>query len=307
MLNEEIKQQLQSTIKGTIQFDEPMSRLTTIRIGGPADAIVYPENVEELQNLMKLALEQKLPVFIFGWGSNLLVRDGGIRGLVINLSRAFNEIKIVAEDEQSATIEVAAGVKIPALLDFMVKNNLAGMEYMAGIPATVGGAIWMNAGTPKGEIGNHVEAVTIVSKTGRVRSIEKKACGFSYRSSKLPAGSVVIGATLKLEKGVGDKIKTIIDKHKAHRIETQPLNVPNLGSVFKNPKKNHAGRLVEEAGLKDVRVGQARISEKHGNFIVNEGKASATDVLSLIGLVKDKVKEKFKVTLETEVKVVGTD
>ncbi len=306
MITDAIKQLLQDSVQNEVFFNEPMARLTTIRVGGPADAIVYPRTVEEVQGILNIAQEHKLPVFVFGWGSNLLVRDGGLRGIVINLGRGFQQTELNDINESHAQVQVGAGVKIPALLDFFIKKGLAGMEFMAGIPATLGGAIWMNAGTPQGEIGQHVESVTLVTKQGRIRTLDQKSCGFTYRRNCFPAGSIVLEATLKLQKGDADEIRAKIEKNKTHRIETQPLNVPNLGSVFKNPsKKQFAGQLIEEAGLKDVRVGSARISEKHGNFIVNEGQASARDVISLIGLIKDKVKEKCNVKLETEVHIVG--
>ncbi len=306
MFNEDQKQQLQKILTEPILFDEPMARHTTIRVGGPADAIVSPASVEELQAVLQFAGEQKLPIFPLGWGSNLLVRDRGLRGLVIHLGRLFQQIEPMESSDDTVTVKVGATVKMPALLDYLATAALTGLEFMAGIPATVGGAIWMNAGTPDGEIGSRIQSVTIVTRQGRVRSLDHKACGFAYRSTQLPAHCIVINATIQLQRGDATKIEETIDRYKSHRIDTQPLTLPNLGSVFKNPtKKQHAGRLIEEAGLKDVRVGQARISEKHGNFIVNEGKATANDVIALIGLIKDKVKEKCQVRLETEVQIVG--
>lgn len=307
MISAEVKKQLSSICQGPIFFDEPLARLTTIRVGGPADALLHPTSIEELQAILELARANKQPVFIFGGGSNLLVRDGGIRGFVINLSRGFQKIEPMSEEADSVLLRVEAGVTMPALLQYLTEHALTGLEYMAGIPATLGGAIWMNAGTPEGEIGDCVVNVTILDKKGQIRSLDRKSCGFRYRANGLPSGAIVLDATFKLTKGAIESIRSKIESHKDHRIETQPLNRPNLGSVFKNPPKQRAGRLIEEAGLKDVRVGQARISAKHGNFIINEGNARARDVLALIRLVKDKVKEKYQVRLETEVRVVGQD
>jgi len=226
---------------------------------------------------------------------------------VLNLERTFKDITLIEQTADTVRVQVGAGVKIPKLLDFCVEHALAGLEFMSGIPATVGGALWMNAGTPEGEFGQFVESVHFVNRKGNIQSYSHDKCGFSYRHSHFPSGAILTECIVTLKCGDAQQIKEKIRHNKQHRIETQPLNVPNLGSVFKNPKKGHAGRYVEEAGLKNVRVGQARISEKHGNFIVNEGKASAADVLALIGLVKDKVKEKFQVSLDTEVHVVGEE
>lgn len=305
----ELQEKLAHAITGKVLFDEPLSSYTTIRVGGPADILAFPSSVEEVQQLLLLADEAHLPVFVFGWGSNLLVRDGGIRGLVINLSEGLREITRLESDQgDRVQIKVGTGIKIPGLLDKLIKEGLTGMEFMAGIPATIGGALWMNAGTPEGEIGQVVHSVTYLSKKGRLHTVLRKDCGFSYRHSDFPAGAVLVEAVLNLHRGDPEQIRSAIDAKKSRRVETQPLNLPNLGSVFKNPsKRQQAGRLIEDAGLKSIRVGQARISAKHGNFIVNEGEAKAKEVLALIGLIKDKVKEKCHVRLETEVRVVGQD
>ncbi len=306
MLSDEIKEKLK-TAASKIFFDEPMSQHTTIRVGGPADALIYPANIEELQNLLSIVIEHKLPIFHLGWGSNLVVQDGGIRGLVISLERGFQKLEIPEQTEaDDITLLVEAGVKIPALLDFCAEKSLTGLEFMAGIPATVGGALWMNAGTSQGEIGDRVSSVTIITKQGRLKTLEQKACGFAYRTNNFPSGATIVETRLQLKRGQSEKIRETINSHRKYRVDSQPLNLPNVGSVFKNPsKKQYAGQLIEEAGLKDVRVGHARVSEKHGNFIVNEGNATAKDIIALIGLIKDKVKEKCNVRLETEVHIVG--
>lgn len=305
----ELKEKFANAITGKVLFDEPLSAHTTIRVGGPADILAFPRSLEETQRLLRLADDARLPVFVFGWGSNLLVRDGGIRGLVINLSSGLQEIsRLEAQDGDRVQLKVGAGVKIPGLLEMMIKEGLTGLEFMAGIPATVGGALWMNAGTPEGEIGQVVHSVSYLSKKGRLHTLLRKDCGFRYRHSEFPSGAVLIEAVLNLHQGDPEQIRSAIEVKKGKRVDTQPLNLPNLGSVFKNPsKRQQAGRLIEDAGLKSIRVGQARISAKHGNFIVNEGQAKAKEVLALIGLVKDKVREKCHVRLETEVRVVGQD
>jgi len=303
---EEMRKELAAVVSQPLLIDEPMAQHTTIRIGGPADILAFPKNNEELKRLLVIAGQNRIHCFVLGWGSNLLVRDGGVRGLVINLTRGFQDVEVIADNDGEVLLRVGAGVKVPGLMDTLIKEGLAGLEFMTSIPATIGGAIRMNAGTPEGEIGKHVKSVSILTKTGQPKTLDRKDCGFAYRTSRFPAGSVIIAAELALKRGDPEQIRAAVEAKKTSRVSTQPLNVPNLGSVFKNPsKREHAGRLIEEAGLKDVRVGQARISEKHGNFIVNEGGATAKDVLALIGLIKDKVKEKYNIRLETEVLVVG--
>lgn len=307
MIQNGVKQKLQESVSEPIFFDESLSRFTTIRIGGPADALVHPTNLEELRNVRIIAHEAKVPVFIFGGGSNLLIRDGGIRGVVINLTRGFNSLEIHEERGDCVTLRGESGVLIARLMNLLIQESLTGLEFMAGIPASLGGAIAMNAGTRDGEIGDCIRTVTILDKKGNLKHLSREECHFSYRKTDIPHSSVIIEGLFELKRGESSDIQKKIEKHKARRAETQPLNYPNIGSIFKNPPKKYVGRLIEEAGLKNVRVGEARISEKHGNFIVNEGNASAKDVLALIGLIKDKVKEKFNITLETEVHVVGED
>jgi UDP-N-acetylmuramate dehydrogenase len=304
---ENLQEKFTTLTSGPVFVNEPLARFTTLRVGGPADFLVHPINRQEVEAVIQVAHEEKMPIFVFGGGSNLLIRDGGIRGIVINLMRGFQGKSVISESQDNLVLQVEAGVTIPALLQFLCENGLSGLEFMAGIPASLGGALWMNAGTREGEIGDRVESLTFIDKNGRIKTFTHTQCGFSYRHTDLPTHAIILEATIKLARGNTEKIKQKIEKLRSRRVETQPLNLPNIGSVFKNPKKGYAGQIIEDAGLKNVRVGHARISEKHGNFIVNEGKASAKDVLALIGLIKDKVKERCQVRLETEVHVVGED
>ncbi len=307
-VSDTMKQEIQA-LCGDVRFEEPLSRYTTIRIGGPADVLAYPRTIEEAQGLILFARRNKLPLFILGAGSNLLVRDKGIRGVVMNLAQGFHGIRIEREEGASVCVTAEAGAGIPRLVDFCAEEGLTGLEPVAGVPGNLGGALMMNAGTPDGEISDVVETVTFLDKDARLATWSRDDIRFAYRESHFPRGAVLLSAVLKLSRMASEKVRGRVQDYRSRRVETQPLNVPNLGSVFKNPrdKKLFAGKLVEEAGLKDIRVGGARISPKHGNFIVNEGGAKARDVLALIGLVKDKVKEKFGVLLETEVKVVGEE
>ncbi len=317
----EVKEELKA-IASKIYFDEPMSRHTTIRVGGAADALVYPQSVDEILSLCRWAQKKGIPYFVMGAGSNLLVRDHGIRGLVLQLGNALGEMRIESEEEEESVLHVDAGVGMPRLVDFCAENGLRGLEPISGIPGNIGGGLMMNAGTPEGEISEHLLDVTFIDMTrqgrnaeekGKIVTWEKERVQFSYRTSHFPKGAVILSARFSLHKHSSEKIRGVIQKHRQYRLETQPLNVPNLGSVFRNPtdtkkkKKVSAGQLIEEVGLKGVRVGGARISEKHANWILNEGGAKAHDVIALIGLIKDKVKEKTGVVLETEVKIVGED
>lgn len=303
-MDEKIKEDLRQ-IGGAVLFDEPMSRYTTIRVGGPADALMYPKTIEELQSIVRFAKAHQLPLFVLGAGSNLLVRDQGMRGIVLNLSQGFGQVRV----EENSILYVEAGVGVPRLVDSASEEGLTGLEPLAGIPGNVGGALAMNAGVPDGEISDHVLTVTFLDKDGRLQTWEKEKIRFEYRKSHFPTGSVILSARVQLVRLASELIRGRVQQYRSQRVEGQPLNVPNLGSVFKNPrdKKLYAGKLVEDAGLKSIRVGGARISSKHGNFIVNEGGAKAKDVLALIGLIKDKVREKFGISLETEVRIVGEE
>lgn len=318
LLNDSMKEELQKMC-GTVLFDEPLSRYTTIRIGGPADCLVYPKTIEELSQLISWSRRNKISVFVLGAGSNLLVRDKGIRGLVISLSQGFGNMELEQTDHEHPTLYAEAGVGLPRLVDFSTEEGLSGLEGLAGIPGNVGGGLTMNAGTPQGEIADAVLTVTFLDKEGKLVTWEKEKIKFAYRQSHFPRGAILVSARFKTKRMASELIRGSVQKSRSGRIETQPLNVPNLGSVFKNPEKGtknatprgatplFAGRLIEETGLKDIRVGGARVSPKHGNFIVNEGGAKAKDVIALIGLIQDKVKEKFGIRLETEVRIVGEE
>ncbi len=300
-LNDMMKQELQGI--GETLFDEPMSRYTSIRIGGRADALVYPKNLEELEAILAFSRKRELPVFILGAGSNLLVRDKGIRGVVLSLVKGFGSIR----REGPQLLYVEAGVGLPRLVDYAAEQGLSGLEPLAGIPGNLGGALTMNAGTSSGDISQVAQSVTFLQRDGRLQTWPREKIRYGYRESHFPTHSVILSARLELKTSTTEAVTERVRADRAKRTETQPLNVPNLGSVFKNPKKGFAGHLIEESGLKDVRVGGARISPKHANFIVNEGEATARDVLALIGLVRDRVKEKFGLLLETEVCIVGEE
>lgn len=284
---------------GQVRFDEPMSRHTSMKIGGPADALVIPRDLEDLRKLVLGARREGIPIFLLG-GTNLLVKDGGIRGIVVKLNR-FQKVVHKAESFYAET-----GISFPKLSQLALKAGLSGLEFACGIPGTLGGAIVMNAGTREGEIADVLESITTMDLDGNVKEHLKRDLEFSYRKSKLPKG-IIVGGLLKLESAPPEEIRARMDASLGHRRKTQPLQLPNAGCIFKNPVGDSAGRLIDELQLKGRRLGNAQVSEKHANFIVNRGKATATDVLSLISEICQRVKQEKGVDLDLEVKIVGED
>ncbi len=294
-----------SQLKGEVRFNEPMKHHTSIRIGGPADLLIVPQDLAELQLCLRLAAQYQVSYCLIGWGSNVLVRDAGIRGMVIKLQKALNQFCEMERTEEYVLVEAGAGYPLAKFVDYAQKQKLQGLEYLYGIPASMGGALRMNAGTKKGEIATITKQVKILLPNGEVETLQGTQLKFSYRHLKIPQGAVIIGGVFKLIPDTNNAAQAHLEEYRQYRHATQPLDFPNCGSVFKNPEGNHAARLIEEAGLKDVRVGGARISNKHANFIINEGTAQAVDVIALITLMKDKVREIFDVKLELEVKIIG--
>ena len=287
-----------SGVRGAVTFDAPLAELTSLRIGGPADALVVPEDVPDVCRIVRQASTARLPLMVLG-GTNLLVKDGGVRGLVLSLSKLA---AVTREDERIVFAE--AGVRLPTLLGYAVSQSLSGLEWAVGIPGTLGGAVVMNAGTKLGAMQSCVDAVQMVTPEGHVRTCAAADLAFSYRRVNLPEG-VVVGARLRLTPASQKHLEASTKAYLQYRKHSQPLSQPNAGSVFKNPPGTTAGRVIEEAGLKGYRVGDAQVSAKHANFIVNLGRARATDVLLLIKKIQQDVFHRTGVTLELEWKVVG--
>ena len=295
------KKDLQAAVaglRGSVTFDASLDAYTSFKIGGPADVLVEPADVEDVRTLILQGTARKIPLFVVG-GTNLLIRDGGIRGIVVSLSK-LRAIK----EEPGSVLYAEGGVGMPTLIGHAIRRSLAGLEWAAGIPGTVGGCLVMNAGTRLGEMKDAVKAVRIVTPSGRIVDRTAESIRFSYRRAKLPAG-VVAGVWLQLKPGARQDIEKVVKDYLHYRRDTQPLTQPSAGCVFKNPPGDSAGRVVEAAGLKGSRVGDAAVSEKHGNFIVNQGRATAKDVLDLIRTVRAKVARQTGVNLELELKVVG--
>jgi UDP-N-acetylmuramate dehydrogenase len=285
-------------VRGAIKFDASLQPYTSFRIGGPADVLVEPADVDDLCRLLSQARAAKVPFFVVG-GTNLLVRDGGIRGIVVSLVK-FKGIR----QEPHHVLYAEGGVGMPTLIGYTIRRSLAGLEWGAGIPGTVAGCVVMNAGTRLGEMKDSVRAVRMVDPRGRVADIPASDIPFSYRRAHLPRG-IVAGVWLQLRPGDHDEIEKTVKEYLQYRKDTQPLAMPSAGCVFKNPPRDSAGRLVEAAGLKGARIGDAQVSEKHANFMVNVGHARAEDVLALIRKVRSEVKKASGVALELELKVVG--
>lgn len=307
-LTREQKDELAEIVAGgRVLFDEPLKNHSSIGIGGPAEVFVVIENIDGLKNVVQWALERNVEYRFWGGGSNVLVRDGGLNGLVIKLGESFNSVAIDRVIDDDVYVTASAATPTKKLVSFCIENSLAGMSALAGIWGTVGGNLMTNAGTHKGAIGDFVEELTIVDKNCRELTMKKGALNFSYRSLRLPKTAAIVRALFKFkraEKGAAIKeVNEILERRKT----SQPVDVKSLGCIFKNPGKSFAGMLVEDAGLKGVRVGQARVSQIHGNFIVNEGNATARDVVVLINLIRERVKEQTGIVLETEIEITGKE
>lgn len=289
--------------QGEIRLDEPMREHTSFKIGGPADALVIPATVAELRGAIEFAAGRGLPWLILGRGSNLLVRDGGIRGLVIKTGLCLREMS-----NRGSEIEAGAGITLAELANEAARLGLAGLAFAAGIPGTLGGGIFMNAGAYGGELSQVVQSVTAYYPGQGPRTWTAAELDLGYRSSRFQREQAVI-ESLRLLLTPGDEraIREEMACYARRRQEKQPLNLPSAGSVFRRPPGGYAGTLIEETGLKGRRVGQAQVSEKHANFIVNLGGATAADVLALIELVRRAVEERTGILLEPEIRVVGED
>lgn len=285
-------------LKGAVVCDAPLRELTSLRIGGPAEVLVVPENVADLSQLVRQANAVHMPLFVLG-GTNVLIRDGGIRGVVVSLSKL-----IAVESGPQDVLYAEAGIRMPRLLQQAISQSLSGLEWAAGIPGTLGGAVAMNAGTRLGEMKDCLQAVQLLGSDGALSRVEAASINFSYRHAGLPEG-IVVGAWLQLTQGVSDNIEADMKSYLQYRKSTQPLTQPNAGSVFKNPPTVTAGKLIEEAGLKGFRVGDAKVSQKHANFIVNMGQARATDAILLIKKIQQEVFHRTGIMLEPEWKIVG--
>ena len=298
-------------VPGRKDFARPLAPFTSLRIGGPADALVRLETLDALQHLRAIAGEHAIPLFILGGGSNLLIRDGGIRGIVVLLRGAFRSYAVEpcsrATTPVLAHVHVGVGYPLSRLALQLARQGWSGLEFAYGIPGTLGGAMVMNAGTHLGDMSRVLVTARMLLSHGQVQELQANALGLRYRGSSYPPGTVLLGATLRLQQAQQAQIEALMHESYARRQRTQPLSQPNAGSIFKNPPGTAAGRLIEALGVKGTRIGGAMISPLHANFIVNVGHATAADVVALIAHVQERVQAVYDVVLEPEVHIVGEE
>ena len=278
-----------------------MKRHTTFRIGGPADFFLLPSTVDEVRGILEICREEELPYFILGNGSNLLVSDKGYRGVIIQLYRNFSNISVEGNE-----ICASSGALLSQIATAARNASLTGFEFAGGIPGTLGGAVFMNAGAYGGELKDVLKEAVVMTEQGEILTLPVEKLDMGYRTSRIKkAGYLVLEARLVLEQGDMDKIRDITKDLTEKRVSKQPLEYPSAGSTFKRPEGYFAGKLIMDAGLRGYQVGDAQVSEKHCGFVINKGNATAADVLTLIENVREKVQEQFGVTLEPEVKFLG--
>jgi UDP-N-acetylmuramate dehydrogenase len=287
---------------GNVKRNELLSLHTTMKIGGPADIFVEPSSLENIQKVMTFLKERQIPWRAIGRGSNLLVSDKGIDGVVIKLGSGLGHLII-----NDSTITVGGGHSLVSLSTLISKKGLSGLEFASGIPGSVGGAVYMNAGAHGSDISKILTKAHILFEDGSMEWISNDEMEFTYRTSVLQKKrpGIVLEAEFQLTKGDRTAIVSQMQRNKDYRKETQPWNFPCAGSIFRNPLPNYAGKLIEEAGLKGYQMGGAKISEMHGNFIVNAGNATAKDVLDLIQHIKDTILHLYGIKMETEVEIIG--
>ncbi len=314
MLDNDSKKWLSKNFNENVKFNEPMNRHTSLRVGGPAQVFVAPESPEKLVELIKWCGQKEFPYTIFGNGTNVLVKDSGIRGIVIVLTKCLNKITQTTTDNDSVIVTALAGARLQALCGFAIDNGLGGMNFAQGIPGTVGGGIIMNAGTAYGNMQSVLNSIEILLPTGKNKILSKDNLCFGYRKLSwntekedvYKSPSIILSGCFCLHHSDPRKLKQEANEILKTRGEKQPKGLPGAGCFFKNPSSGKtAGELIEIAGLKGKTIGGAKISSKHANFILNTGSASASDILALIQVVQEKVLNIFNIELETEIKIVG--
>jgi UDP-N-acetylmuramate dehydrogenase len=287
-------------IRGEVRFKELLSFHTSLRIGGPADIFIQPQDVDDIRHALKFAEREQLPVVVLGGGNNLIVKDRGIHGVVLRLEGCLGRAEFHGEEAVAG-----AGVGLSALIREAAALNLGGIEALVGIPATIGGALATNAGTVDGTIGDFVSAVYFLHADGTIGEFKPGPGNFTYRAFHLPAGAVLVGCRLRLQRRPFAEIQKDIKQRLKVKKATQPLALASAGCVWKNPPNAEATRLLEKAGLRGKRVGAAEISTKNANFIVNRGGANAADILALMEMARERVHHHAGVTLETMIRIIG--
>ena len=306
MIIKEILENSNLTIpKDNILYNEDMKKHTTFKIGGPAECFIKIKTKEELKEILNIAKENKIPVTILGNGSNILVLDGGIKGITLTIQIEYIDIK---QNGEKYKINVGGGYKLSKLAQICLKNEISGFEELSGIPGTIGGAVSMNAGAHGKEMKDIVEKIKCIDINGKEKEFSNEEANFEYRKSIFKGNSyIVTEVVLKLEKGKHDEIKAKMDEYSQYRKTKQPIEYPSAGSTFKRGKDYITAKLIDDAGLKGYSIGDAVVSTKHSGFVINKGNASAKDVLDLVKYIKDTIEEKFNKQIELEIEVVGED
>jgi UDP-N-acetylmuramate dehydrogenase len=292
-------------IEAPVKFREPLQNKTSFGLGGPAEVFIAPRTIEDIRTILSICSQEGLPVFILGNGTNLLVKDAGIKGVVVSLREYFNQLKVLWQSEGAVRLRVGAGLRISSLLGLSIKEGWSGLEFVAGLPGSVGGAVMMNAGLPDKTIGHLIKESTLINKNGDLYKMTEEELAFSYRSSNIPPGDIVLAAEIILEQGDRSDIKKEVYRFYHKRKTTQPLRTLNAGCIFKNPPGDSAGRIIDSLGLKGFTMGKAQISPIHANFVVNQGGATASQVLALIDYIRNRVFNDLGVNLELEIQILG--
>ncbi|OPY87850.1 MAG: UDP-N-acetylenolpyruvoylglucosamine reductase [Syntrophus sp. PtaU1.Bin208] len=300
------QEELTSCVSDAVLFDEPLDRHTSMGVGGPADALVSPQSPEELARLISLLRKNRAPYLALGNGTNLLVRDGGFRGVVVSL-QGLKQLSWLPSSDGAIRVRAEAGVPLAAIVRLCQKESLTGMEFCAGIPGSVGGAVRMNAGAYGREMKDVVAEATVLNEHQALEHLSRRDLSFEYRRLALPDSAVIVSAEFVLYPGNREEISAKIDEILSLRKKKHPLNLRNAGSIFKNPRSIPAGRLIEEVGLKGKRRGDAMVSELHGNFIVNMGHARTAEIVDLMEEIQALVRDARDIHLEAEVRIVGED
>ena len=305
MENSEILQELKKILnEGQIKQNELMKNHTSFKIGGPADFYVKVKNIDEIKEIILLTRQKEIPLTLVGNGSNILVLDNGIRGIVVNID--FKEFDIEKINDENAVITVGAGVTMPYIAQMLLKQEIEGFEELSGIPGTIGGAIAMNAGAHGKEIKDIVEKIKVIDYNGNIHIFTNKETKFEYRKSIfLNEKYVILEVKMMLKNGNRQEIENKMKQYSEYRKEKQPIEYPSAGSTFKRGENFVTAQLIDEAGLKGYKIGGAEVSTKHAGFIINKGNATAEDVLELIKYVKNKVYEKFNENIDLEIKILG--
>ncbi len=300
-----IKKRLDELVPGRVTYEAPLAGMTTFGLGGPAKALIEPNTEKELSAVLELVRENKLPLFILGGGSNVLFRDGGFPGVVIRLGPGFAELTVLEHNGEGVRVEAGAAALTAKLVTLCRREGLSGLEFLAGIPGRVGGALAMNAGARGGEIGQALSSLIVMDAEGQVAEIGAERIKVSYRKLELTENTVILKGMFNLRASRSEKVKTEIRRILERRLAAQPRRVKSAGCVFKNPPNQAAGRLIDEAGLKGRTVGGAWVAREHANFIVHDGRANAGQIIELMEIVRKEVKDKFGVLLDPEIKIVG--